>query len=84
MSALRALIIGAVLAGCLAGPVYAQQKKSPATPQTPVDLQKIRDAEAIDKEYKATLERTRKETVDARTKDPWQNMRGSDDPKTKK
>jgi len=46
-------------------------------------MQKRRNAEAIDKEYKATLEWTRKETVDAPAKDPWQKMRSSDDSKTK-
>ena len=73
------------MAGCLAGPVYAQQqRKGPAAPQSPADVQKARDAEAVDKQYKATLERTRKDEVAAPAADPWQTMRGTDDSKTKR
>jgi hypothetical protein len=81
---LRALIVGAVMAGCLAGPVYAQQKKAPGIPKASEDRQKEKDAEAVDKQYKATLERTRKNPVPASAADPWQNLRGGDDSKTKR
>jgi hypothetical protein len=85
MTVLRALIAGVVVAGCLAGPVSAQQKRQgPAAPAAPDDRQKERDAETVDKQYKATLERTRKDVVAAPPADPWQNLRGGDDPKTKR
>jgi hypothetical protein len=85
MAVLRALIVGAVLAGCLSGPVYAQSKKGGAPPASPEEIQRKKDAEAIDKQYKATLERTRKETpTETRAADPWSYMRGADDAKTKR
>jgi hypothetical protein len=85
MTVLRAFIIGAVLAGCLAGPVSAQSsRKGPSLPATPGDLEKRKEAEAIDKQYKATLERTRKDTVVTPPADPWGGIRGGDDSKTKR
>lgn len=84
MAILRALIVGAVIAGCLAGPVYAQKRQGPAIPAGPDDTQKRKDAETVDKQYKATLERTRKDIVVSPAADPWQTMRGSDDSKTKR
>jgi hypothetical protein len=80
MLILRALIVGAVLTGCLASPVYAQKK----TPMQLIDEQKKKDAEEADKQYKSTMERTRKDAVETRASDPWQNMRGADDSKTKR
>jgi hypothetical protein len=85
MAILRALIAGAIIAGCLTVPVHAQQQRKGApAPPNPADMQKQRDAEAIDKQYKATLERTRKDAAEAPAKDPWQNLRSSDDAKTKR
>ena len=48
--------------------------------------QKKKDAEAIDKQYKATLDRIkRNETqTEIRANDPWSNMRGHDDSKPKR
>ena len=71
------------MAGCLAGPVYAQVKKE-ATPMQLEEEQKKRDAEAVDRQYKSTLDRTRKETTETRGNDPWSNMRGTDNSKTKR
>jgi hypothetical protein len=85
MAVLRALIVGALMAGCLAGPVYAQQlRKGPAIPRAAENVQKSKDAETVDKQYKATLERTRKDAVAAPAADQWQTMRGTDDSKTKR
>ena len=80
MAVLRALIVSAVLAGCLAGPAYAQ-KENPL--KIDEDL-KRKDSEAIDREYKSTLQRTHKDATETRPTDPWQNMRGAEDPKTKR
>jgi hypothetical protein len=47
------------------------------------DKQKIKDAEAIDKQYKSTLGSTDPAATPVRV-DPWQNMRGTDDSKAKR
>jgi hypothetical protein len=83
MAIMRWLIVGAVMAGCLAGPVCAQGRKAPAGPSAE-DLQKKQDAEIIDRQYKSTLERTRSEKAETRANDPWANMRGNDNSKTKR
>jgi hypothetical protein len=82
MAVMRALIVGAVMVGCFARPVYAQ-KQEDKTPLQLEDDQKKRDADAIDRQYKSTLDRTRKNTTETRA-DPWSNMRGNDDSKTKR
>lgn len=86
MAMLRALIAGTVMAASLAGPSLAQQAKNkglpPAIPQEYLDRK--RDEATVDKQYKETLERTKKDTVETSAKDPWQNLRGSDDAKTKR
>jgi hypothetical protein len=79
---LRVLIAGTVMAACLAGPAYAQHRPGPNIPTAPEDVQKRRDAEAVDRQYKATLQRTKKDA--AAPVDPWQNLRGADDSKTKR
>jgi len=88
MSIMRSLIVGAVLAGCLAGPAYAQrqQQQQEKTGLQIEDEQKKKDAEVIDKQYKATLERVKKNTntTENRPADPWQNMRGPSDSNTKR
>ena len=59
----------------LTGPVFAQ----PSRDDDPIimkEKQKKKDAEDIDRQYKSTLDNTRKETTEPRT-DPWQNMRGT-------
>ena len=45
--------------------------------------EKKKAAEAIDRQYKSTLDRDRKDTPEARA-DPWQNLRGADNPKAKR
>jgi hypothetical protein len=88
MRAIRTIIVGAVLTGCLAGPVFAQGKtKGPE--ETPLQLeekQKQRDAAEIDQQYKSTLRRTRggATTVATPADDPWSNMRGANDAKPKR
>jgi hypothetical protein len=83
MAVLRALIAGALIMGCLAGPVYAQQKKE--NPLKVEEDQRRKDGEAIDRQYKAALERERKNAPEAKVvNDPWQSMRGADDSKPKR
>ena len=82
MSVLRALIAGVLMVGCLSGSAHSQKPEK--TPLQLDDEQKKKDAEAIDRQYKSTLDRTRKGAVVAPVSDPWQSMRGTDDTKTKR
>jgi len=82
MAVLRALIAVALITGCLVGPVYAQKPERTLLQQE--DDMKKKDAEAIDRQYKSTLDRTRKAKTDTPVTDPWQSMRGPDDSKTKR
>ena len=86
MAILKALIAGATMAACLAGPSFAQKSKDkglpPPIPQEYLDRK--RDEATVDKQYKETLERTKKDAAPASARDPWQDLRGSDDAKTKR
>ena len=85
MKTLRALVAGAMMAGFLAGPVSAQGKRQgPSGPTPPSTLDKRIDEATVDKQYKATLERTKKEPVAAPAADPWGGIRSNDDSKTKR
>ena len=79
---MKRLIAATVALAVLTGPVVAQ----PANEDDPIIMeqkQKKKDAEALDRQYKTTLEKTRKETTEPKS-DPWSNMRGTDDSKTKR
>jgi|GEM_PF-2104904 len=82
MAYAKALILGAALTACFAGAAYAQQKHVPSTTNPAlIEEQKAqqRDADSIDRQYKSTLDRTRKSTTTATgANDPWANMRGPD------
>jgi hypothetical protein len=81
MAVLRALIAGALMAGCIAGPVNAQGGPNPLKIEKD---ERRKDGEEIDRQYKSTLQRTRKDATETRATDPWQSMRGTDDSKTKR
>ena len=68
-----AIFAGPVLAGALPDddPVVLEEK------------QKKKDAEETYKRYKSTLKNTDQGVAPVRA-DPWQNMRGADDSKTKR
>lgn len=86
MAVMKTIIVGAVLAGCLAGPAFAQ-KAPDQTPMQMEEKQKQRDAAEIDQQYKSTLRRTRgggSTAAAPATDDPWSNMRGSGDSKPKR
>jgi len=68
---MRRAAVAVVLLAILATPVYAQGGRG--RQDTPEDIRKKKDAEAVDQEYKSTLKRTSKE--DAARVDPWANMR---------
>lgn len=78
---MKKLIAAAVVLGSLTGGGYAQQKDD--DPIALEQQQKKLEAEAVDKRYKATLDKTRQNTTPTRA-DPWSNMRGADDSKTKR
>jgi hypothetical protein len=81
MAFLRALFVCAVMVACLAGRVHAKDVPNPLLIDE--ELRRKGDA-AVDQEYKATLKRTRKDAVDTAPADPWTNMRGGDDSKSKR
>ena len=84
VTAMARYIVAIVMLAVIAGPALAQQRRAPpANPLGVEDKQKIKDAEAIDKQYKSTLRRTDPAATSARV-DPWQNMRGADDSKAKR
>jgi hypothetical protein len=79
---MKRLIAATVALAALTGPVFAQA----ANEDDPIILeqkQKKKDAEAQDRQYKSTLERTRQEVTAPRA-DPWSNMRGTDNSKAKR
>ena len=82
MRVLRALFLGAALAASLAGSAYAEEDEEKNDLKKEL-MERRKDDAAIDKQYKATLQRTRKDAVVAPS-DPWANMRGAEDPKTKR
>ena len=67
----------------MAGPVFAQKKKQEETPYSIELKEKKKEAEAVDRQYKATMKRTEKDDAPVQV-DPWQNMRGTDNSKTKR
>ena len=69
-----------MLVGCLAGPAYAQK----GNPLKIDEDQRRKDDEEIDRQYKSTLQKTRKDAAETRPVDPWQNIRGAEEPKTKR
>ena len=83
MRVLRALFLGAAIAASFAGGVYAAEEEEETNGLKKELMDRRKDDAAIDKQYKATLQRTRKDAVVAPS-DPWANMRGADDSKTKR
>lgn len=76
-------IVALVLLAVIAGPAFAQQKKPSDNPLVEIEQQRKKDAEAVDKKYKATLKNTDQAAAPVRI-DPWQNMRGTADSKAKR
>ena len=79
---LRLLICLTLLLAVLAAPVQAQRRGGggAAAGPTPEELDKKRQEEALDLQYKSTLKRMRTDNTPTRI-DPWANMRGSDSAK---
>ena len=78
-NAMRRLVISAIVLGILGTPAFAQKRDD--DPLVIMEKEKKQRAEAVDKQYKRTLEQTRKESDAANRSDPWANMRGPNDGK---
>lgn len=76
---MKRLVISAIALGILSAPAFAQ--KSNDDPIVIQERDKKQQAEAVDKQYKRTLEQTRKDGDSATRNDPWANMRGPNDGK---
>ena len=76
---MRKLVAGAVALAILSGPAFAQKRED--DPLEILDRDKKQQAEALDKQYKRTLDRTRKTSDTTPRTDPWANMRGQNDSK---
>jgi flagellar biosynthesis/type III secretory pathway M-ring protein FliF/YscJ len=83
VTAMARYIVAIVLLAVIAGPVFAQQQKPPENPLAADEQQKKKEAEAVEKEYNATR-KYRDQAATPTRSDPWQNMRGADDSKTKR
>ena len=79
---MRRVALGlALLAGFLAAPAYAQLKPDNALSAEERIAKSA--ADEVDRQYKNTLNKTRKENTEVRV-DPWSNMRGTDGSKPKR
>ena len=83
VAAMARYIVAIVLLAIIAGPTLAQQRKGSDNPMVEEYARKKKDAEAIEKEYNAARKNVDQAATPARV-DPWQNMRGADDSKTKR
>ena len=77
---MRMLLIGAVAAALLAPRAHAQ---SDAYQPKPEEIEKKRNAAALDAQYKRALEHSTRDVQAVKT-DPWENMRAPGDSKAKK
>ncbi len=75
---MRKFVVSTVVLGFLTSPALAQKQDD--DPLVIIEREKKQQAEALDKQYKRTIDQTRKE-ADAPRNDPWANMRGSNDGK---
>jgi hypothetical protein len=77
---MRKLLFSAVALSILTTPSLAQKKDD--EPLVILDREKKQQAEQVDRQYKRTLEQTRKDGNAAATaNDPWANMRTPTDGK---
>jgi hypothetical protein len=75
---MRWLIAFVMTLAVLAAPAHAQRRggAAPAQPSAE-DLDKKRQEQALDSQYKSALQRMKTDPAPARI-DPWANVRGSD------
>lgn len=82
MKKVIAATIGLAFLTALSGAAFAQASNED-DPIIMDQKRKKKDAEELDKRYKSTLEKTRGDAPVQRI-DPWSNMRGAEDSKTKR
>jgi hypothetical protein len=75
---MRKLLSSAVILAILSLPAFAQKKDD--EPLAILEREKQKQAEALDKQYKRMMDRSRKDTETPKT-DPWSNMRTPNDSK---
>jgi hypothetical protein len=75
---MKKIIIATATLALLAAPALAQKRGQQAQQPSAEDMDKKRQSEALDQQYKATLKRMDKDGAATRT-DPWSNMRDSAD-----
>ncbi len=78
---MRRLMIGLALLASSAAPSFAQQK--PYNALSADEKVERAAADAVDRQYKTTLDKTSKAEGQVRV-DPWSNMRSPAEPKTKR
>ncbi|HXZ23039.1 MAG TPA: hypothetical protein VEH78_09770 [Pseudolabrys sp.] len=76
---MRRAAVAVVLLAMLTTSVFAQGRGQQQRQETPEEIQKKKEVEAVDQQYKSTLQRTKKEE-NVRV-DPWANMRAPNDGK---
>ncbi|HKS83976.1 MAG TPA: hypothetical protein VJR71_00715 [Pseudolabrys sp.] len=77
---MRKLLFAAVALGILTPPSFAQKRDD--DPLVILDREKKAQADQVDRQYKRTLEQTRKDSAAAAAaNDPWANMRAPTDGK---
>jgi hypothetical protein len=84
---MKRLIAVVIALAALTGPLHAQTSMKKSGEKTPLQIeeeQKKKEAERVDEEYKAALKRAQGAAAEKTATDPWQNMRGVDDSKTKR
>ncbi len=74
---MKRIFVSAIMFGILVGPVYAQGKKEDPVQALERANKKKNDIE-IDRQYRATLQKTDQAAAQARV-DPWANMRAPSD-----
>jgi hypothetical protein len=79
--AMKKLAVTAFILGTLTAPGFAQSKDP--EPLELIDRDKKQQAEAVDKQYKKMMDRTRKESDAQQRSDPWSNMRPPNEGKAK-
>jgi hypothetical protein len=75
---MRKLLSSAVILAILSLPAFAQKKDD--EPLAILEREKQKQAEALDKQYKRMMDRSRKDAETPKT-DPWSNMRTPNDSK---
>jgi hypothetical protein len=79
---MRRLLFAVIALGILTAPSFGQGRLKDDDPLMILDREKKQQSEQVDRQYKRTLEQTRKDSAAAAAaNDPWANMRAPNDGK---